>query len=152
MPYPATMGPVMGTTARTTDTPAMFARHGWTRRLLILRGREMVLASMAGFLRLRFRDLDSAVLIGKLLLLLWWMSQCLRENQKMDMETQTPKLIKQMMKVTLKTPLLSRSLKPTLMITQTWSPKILMVTVRILLQKLLRKKLLMLPINQALYN
>merc|ERR1719430_1997870 len=47
----AIMGTYLGTIPPLTDMPATCARFGWMRRLLILRGRGMELASMAGFLR-----------------------------------------------------------------------------------------------------
>merc|ERR1719312_216996 len=50
------MEQVLETTILTMDTPAMCARTGWITRLLTWRRRGMVPASMAGFLRLRFKD------------------------------------------------------------------------------------------------
>merc|ERR1719495_2264426 len=44
-----------------TDIPATCARFGWMIRLLILKGRGMELASMAGFLRPRFKDSSSVL-------------------------------------------------------------------------------------------
>merc|ERR1712172_156656 len=70
----------------------------------------MVLASTAGFLRLRSKDSSSALLLGRLLPLLWLMFQFLRGNQSKGTEA-----LRQM------THQLSRLLRHTLRTAQTWS-------------------------------
>merc|ERR1712151_1295520 len=95
-PCPATMGTYLATIILLTDTPAMFVRYGWMTRLLIWRGREMELASTAGFLRLRFRDSSSALLHGKLHQPHWLIFLVLRERQRIFTETLTQKQIKPM--------------------------------------------------------
>merc|ERR1719290_903560 len=96
MPCPAIMGTYLETIILLTDTPAMFVRYGWMTRLLIWKEREMELASMVGFLRLRFRDSSSALLHGKLHQHHWLTFLVLRERQRIFTETLTPKQIKPM--------------------------------------------------------
>merc|ERR1712008_147776 len=96
-PCPVITGPVQGTTTLTMGTQAMFARTGWTTRLLIWRGRGMGPASTAGSLRLRYKDSASALLIGKLLQPHWWTFLLSRGNQRLDMETRILRLTKLML-------------------------------------------------------
>merc|ERR1712013_271150 len=77
-----------------TPLLAMCARSGWMTRLLILRGRGMGLASMAGFLRLRFKDSSNALLPGKLHQPHWLTSLLLKESQRLIMELLTLRLTK----------------------------------------------------------
>merc|ERR1719312_837700 len=96
MPCLAITGTYLGTIPLLTAIPAMCARSGWMTRLLILRGRGMELASMAGFLRLRFKDSSNAQLPGKLHQPHWLTSLLLKENQRLIMGLLTPRLTKQM--------------------------------------------------------
>merc|ERR1712013_580012 len=89
-------GTYLGTMPLLTAIPAMCARFGWMTRLLILRGRGMELASMAGFLRLRFKDSSSALLPGKLHQPHWLTSLLLKESQRLIMGALTLRLTKQM--------------------------------------------------------
>merc|ERR1719317_1405896 len=73
-----------------------YARSGWMTRLLILRGRGMGLASMAGFSRLRFKDSSNALLLGKLHQPHWLTSLLLKESQRPIMDLLTLRLTKQM--------------------------------------------------------
>merc|ERR1712098_1038667 len=90
------MGTYLATTILLTDTPAMFVRYGWMTRLLIWKEREMELAVMAEFLRLRCKDSSSALLHGKLHQHHWLTFLVLRERQRIFTETLTPKQIKPM--------------------------------------------------------
>merc|ERR1711936_1298047 len=60
-PCPVITGAYLETTTHTMGIQVMFARPGWTVRLLTWRAREMVLASMAGFLRLKFKDMRTQI-------------------------------------------------------------------------------------------
>merc|ERR1719347_2252986 len=124
------------------DTPAMCARTGCITRLLTWRRRGMVPASMAGFLRLRFKDFSSALFSGTILLLPWWMFQILGGHKKKDMETLRLRLTRQKT-ITQTLHQLSRLLRHTLRITLTcYLARITKITVQIPLQILQRLKLL----------
>merc|ERR1711872_27701 len=86
-PCPAITEQVLETTTHTTGTPATCVRSGWITRLLIWRGRGMVLASTAGSLMLRFKDSSSAQYSGTILLLLWLMFPAFRGHKMRDMGT-----------------------------------------------------------------
>merc|ERR1711970_1478272 len=128
------MEQVLETIILTMDTPAMCVRTGLITRLLTWRRRGMVPASTAGFLRLRFKDSNSAQFSGIILLLLWWMFQTLEGHKEKDMETLRLRLTRQMI-ITQTLPQLSRLLRHTLRITLTcYLAKIATITAKIPLQ------------------
>merc|ERR1711955_175232 len=94
----------------------------------------MVPASMAGFLRLRFKDSSGAQFSGTILLLLWWMFQTLGGHKEKGMETLRLRLTRQMT-ITQTIHQLSRLLRHTLRITLTcYLARITTITVKIRLQ------------------